>query len=470
MLSRLRELRPRTIWFRLAAWYAAFFVVGAAVLFGLAYLLLVSSLQRQDRDRLEAKVRELVAQYELGGREELERKVLFEERIARRRPFLVRIARPADHTLFITTPDQWADFDLTRLERPAMTTKNHWVAIPARDDDAILEIVSMRASDGAVLQVGSTTERRDTVLEQFTWIVVGILVPIGGVGMAGGAYLATRALQPIRQLIHTVHAIESGAMEARVATRGTGDELDELGVLFNGMLERIAALIHGMRAALDAVAHDLRTPMARLRGIAEVALRAETDGRASRDALADCVEESDRVLTMLNTLMDISEAETGALTLDLDTVNVRALFEDTLELYRDIAEDNDIRIEATAPRDLSLTADRNRMRQVMANLVDNAVKYTGRGGRVDLTAYAEHEHVVIVVEDTGIGIAPTDLPRIWDRLYRGDPGRARRGLGLGLSLVRAVVHAHKGRADVSSEPGNGARFTLSFPAPSPSHR
>jgi signal transduction histidine kinase len=167
--------------------------------------------------------------------------------------------------------------------------------------------------------------------------------------------------------------------------------------------------------------------MARLRGIAEVALRAEPDGRASREALADCVEESDRVLTMLNTLMDISEAETGTLALDLETMSVRSLFDDTIDLYRNIAEDREIRIEATVPSDLSLTADRTRMRQVIANMLDNALNYTAGGGRVGLTAYAANAQIVIVVEDTGIGIALTDLPRIWDRLYRGDPGRNRHG-------------------------------------------
>jgi len=471
MFSRLRELRPRTVWFRLAAWYAAFFAVSSAVLFGLAYLLLASSLQRQDRDLLEAKLRELAAQYEAGGLAALQRTLLLEQRTVRRRPFLLRVSRPGGNTIFMTTPDQWADFDLTRLDQPPTTAaKGRWIEIHARDDSAILEVVSTQAPDHTVLQVGLSTERRDTVLEQFAWIVLAILVPIGVAGIAGGAYLATRALRPIRQLIQTVHAIDAGAMEARVATRSTGDELDELGVLFNRMLDRIAALINGMRAALDTVAHDLRTPMARLRGIAEVALRAEPDGRAGREALADCVEESDRVLTMLNTLMDISEAETGTLALNLETMSVQSLFDDTIELYRNIAEDREIRIEAIAPSDLSLTADRSRMRQVLANMLDNALKYTARGGRVALTAYAAKAQIVIVVEDTGTGIAPTDLPRIWDRLYRGDLGRTRRGLGLGLSLVRAIVHAHHGRVDVSSEPGKGSRFTLFFPATSPSRR
>jgi HAMP domain-containing protein len=313
MFSKLREWRPTTVWFRLAAWYAAFFVIGSAAVFVLAYVLLASSLQRQDRDRIEAKLREVVVEYETGGLEAVKRETRPETRPARPQPFLIRVAGPDDDTWLLARPDQWADFDLRHLGRGAgaVVGKKHWASLAARDDEAALEVVSMRAPDRAILQVGASTERRDTVLEQFARIVLASMLPIGLLAVGGGAYLATRALRPLRDMVHTVRAIESGAMDARVATRGTKDELDELGRLFNEMLDRIASLVFGMRGALGAVAHDLRTPMARLRGVAEAALRVELEGSGYREVLADCVEESDRILAMLNTLMDISEAETG---------------------------------------------------------------------------------------------------------------------------------------------------------------
>jgi len=463
MFSKRREWRPTTVWFRLAAWYAAFFVIGSAAVFVLAYVLLASSLQRQDRDRIEAKLREVVVEYETGGLEAVKRETRPETRPARPQPFLIRVAGPDDDTWLLARPDQWADFDLRHLGRGAVVGKKHWASLAARDDEAALEVVSMRAPDRAILQVGASTERRDTVLEQFARIVLASMLPIGLLAVGGGAYLATRALRPLRDMVHTVRAIESGAMDARVATRGTKDELDELGRLFNEMLDRIASLVFGMRGALDAVAHDLRTPMARLRGVAEAALRVELEGSGYREVLADCVEESDRILAMLNTLMDISEAETGTLKLELDHVDVRSLLDDAVELYRDIADDKAIRVGIAAPRELRLLADRNRLRQVVANLLDNAIKYTPTGGRVDLVACAERADTVIVVEDDGVGISPVDLPRVWERLYRGEASRGQRGLGLGLSVVRAVVAAHRGSVEVSSEPGKGARFTLRFP-------
>jgi len=175
------------------------------------------------------------------------------------------------------------------------------------------------------------------------------------------------------------------------------------------------------------------------------------------------VEEADRILTMLNTLMDISEAETGAMKLHLEEMNISGLIKDTVELYAHVADDKGVSLHTSSPNDLLLTADANRMRQVMANLMDNAVKYTPSGGRIDLEAYQRDHHAVITIKDTGVGISSEDASKIWNRLYRGDQSRSQRGLGLGLSLVKAVVQAHAGRIEVSSEPGGGSVFTLYLP-------
>ena len=287
------------------------------------------------------------------------------------------------------------------------------------------------------------------------------------VGLAGGAVLTSSALQPLRRLADPVRSIlRTGRTDARVPTQDTGDALDELSSLVNAMLDRIDAVLAGMRGALDNVGHDLRTPMTRLRGIAETAL-GSGDPALLREALADCLEESDRVIEMLNTLMDISEAETGTMALRRERTDLNDLIRQSVELYEDLADERGVEIRTHVPSELVVDVDRNRMRQVLANLIDNAVKYTPAGGIVEISAHSERGDAVATVSDTGVGIPAEELPRIWDRLYRGDKSRSTRGLGLGLSLVKAIVAAHGGRVDARSRPGAGSTFELRLPAEVP---
>jgi len=252
-----------------------------------------------------------------------------------------------------------------------------------------------------------------------------------------------------------------------VPLAGTNDAIEELTLLFNTMLDRIEGLVGAMRGALDNVSHDLRTPLTRLRGTAELALAGAPDQERYREALAECVEEADRVLVMLNTLMDISEAESGAMQLQREPIALAEVVDRAVDLYRDVADAKGVTLKGDAGspegRNSVVSGDRTRLEQVAANLIDNAIKYTPGGGTVEVAIERDGPNATITVRDTGAGIPASELPRIWDRLFRGDASRSERGLGLGLSLVKAIVEAHGGTVGVTSDPGKGSVFSVSLP-------
>jgi signal transduction histidine kinase len=464
MYSRWREPLRRTLGFRLALWYAIIFVFSSLALTGLTYFLVDASLRQYDREIIGRTLLQYARAYEVAGVGGLQEEIQRTQATASPGPMLVRVVGSRQAVTFFSRPDEWPDFDLSSLQPASPEGTQTWSTIDA-GNGLSLEVASVRLRGGTLFQVGMSSERRTQLLQRFRRVLLVNLFSLIFIGLAGGAVLTSSALQPVRRLAETVRGImRTGRTDARVPAQHTGDALDELGSLVNAMLDRIDAVLTGMRGALDNVAHDLRTPMTRLRGIAETALQ-NADPAVLREALADCLEESDRVVAMLNTLMDISEAETGTMTLRREPADLHDLIQQTVEMYEDVADERGVEVTAATSPGLVASVDRNRLRQVLANLLDNAIKYTPHGGRVEIRASRDDRAAVVEVKDTGPGIPPDELPRIWDRLYRGDKSRSTRGLGLGLSLVKAIVQAHGGQVSVESAPGAGSTFALRLPLP-----
>ena len=468
-LESLKQLWKR-IGFRLWLWYSVIFLITSLILLLLIQSWLSAFLAKRDHQSAELELKELVALYESGGINSVRKEVAIHDTLPTQESFYFRIASPEKQTLLSSHSPSYEKFGPEDLEGSPTVSDDGWIRLSEQEDKSevrifgnadALEVASQRLPDRTLLQVGRSTEYREDLLEDFRFVFAISMIPLF---LLGGLLLTFRGLRPLRMMLVTMKSIQAGNMQSRVPVGRKNDELDEVAKLFNAMLEKIQNLITAMRNSLDNVAHDLRTPVTRLRVTAEAALQSQSEPEAYREALSDCLDETETILAMLDTLMDISEAESGSMKLSFDNIPVKKLLEDTIDLYEHVAEDKGLRVNLDCRESLIVKGDRNRMRQALANLLDNAIKYTDSGGTILLEAQQSDHEIVIVIRDTGIGMLPNELPHIWDRLYRSDQSRSQRGIGLGLSLVRAIVEAHNGRVEASSEIGKGSSFRIFLPS------
>jgi signal transduction histidine kinase len=453
---------------RLAAIYAMVFAAGACALFGVLYFALARSLEERDRAAVEQRAEAYALAYEHGGAFEL-RARLSADASPEVRSLFVRLLGPDGSTVFATVPSDWVDPQVERRLVPDgwggwNAQEIHSVRIP-RDEARDVAVASRVLSDGRLIQVARSGDSRAVLLAPLRRDFAGVGAVALILSLTAGTFLAWRATRPLRLVAATARRIiDEDDFAARIPNASGSGELAVLARQLNTLLDKNSDHVRVLRETLDNLAHDMRTPLTRLRGTAEVSLRDGGNPADARSALASCIDETDHVLHLLEALLDVSAAEAGVLALRRERVDMRTLVNRAADLYREVAEAKNIKVTVEVPGAAELDGDPVRISQALSNLVDNALKYTPDGGRVSIVAAREPGAVTVAVSDTGPGVPAGEREAVWRRLYRGDASRSQRGLGLGLTLVRAVAEAHGGSASVGEAPGGGARFVLRLPA------
>ena len=278
----------------------------------------------------------------------------------------------------------------------------------------------------------------------------------------GGYFLSARALRPIDHITQTAQKIAGGEdLSARLNLPDTGDEVSRLAATFDAMLVRLDNSFRRERQFTADASHELRTPLAAMQAILGVIREGERPPGDYRQALDDLAEEANRLRGLTEDLLRLARGEDET-TVTRERVALSDLLTDVADSLRPLAEDKGLALRVQVPEGLALTGDMDALIRLFVNLLDNAIKYTERG-EITLTARPEADELIVEVTDTGIGIPPEHLPRIFDRFYRVDSARSAGGAGLGLAIARQIAKAHGGRLEVRSAPGAGSTFTIRLP-------
>jgi len=453
----------RTVTFRLTLRYAVLFAVLSAAAFGLVYVMLASRLGGQMDERLHNSAKEFRALYLSHGLDALKAEFDREAQSNGIKTVFFRLLSNEGKTLAVSDLSAWRGLEAkptaaTISEKESFRT----LSLPGRRHT--VRVVSTKLQDGSVLQLGHSLKDDETLLERYRETFGWALAVMVTCGVIMGWLLARRAMAGVQRVTQTATQIGQGDLARRVPPGNEGAEIEQLARAFNDMLGRIQSLVAELKDVTNNIAHDLRSPITRLRGIAETTLTGPADMAAYREMAGAVVEESDRLVEMINTMLEIAQADSGMLALPDRPVDIGDVVRRACELFEPVAQDKGVHFESGVPTEtLMTTGDISRLQRAIANLIDNALKFTSAPGRVRVTVGGDESHVNVTVEDSGIGIDADSLRHIFDRFYRADPSRSTQGNGLGLPLARSIVRAHGGDIHVTSRPGEGSVFAIVLP-------
>jgi two-component system, OmpR family, sensor kinase len=292
-----------------------------------------------------------------------------------------------------------------------------------------------------------------------------ILLPITVIATGiAGMFLAGLTLRPVDSMIHTLKQITAENLKLKIHLPDTKDEIKRLADTFNDMIERLEKSFSSQQEFIEEVSHELRTPLTILKGELELALKKLRSPEEYEAVLVSSLEEIGKMSRVIEDLLVLARFDNNQMTLEIRRINLGSLINRTIDDMKVLAEQKDIEISLSSQENLILDGDENQLRRLLVNLLDNAIKYTSRKGKVTVTSHKDGTQARVVVSDTGIGIPADELPYIFDRFYQvARSRRTNHGFGLGLSIAKSIAESHHGKILVESHPGQGTTFTVSLP-------
>jgi len=462
-LKRLLNLKG-TLSFRLTLWYTMILVFSSLLALSIFYYRISSiTMERTDAELFE----EMEEFSELRSEEDLKqvKAVMASEVESEDEEIFYRILSIDGQELAMSSTQPWGRLevpgkilrDLRDQSRPVLRTLD----IP--NYEYKVRTIYGFISPTEVFQIGLSLEDNEEYLKVFRDLLFLLMIPLFIFSALIGWFLSRQALLGVEEVTLTAIDISKGSYDKRVQVKRRSYEVDRLANTFNSMLDRIQALLKNMREMTDNIAHDLRSPLTRIRGIAEMTLFSKISIKDYENMAASTIEECDNLIEMVNTMLDITETEAGVGEFKVEKVNLNRLIIDACELFRPTADEKGIDIKTILPDKLYCQGDSNKLQRLVTNLLENSIKYTESEGSVTISASLDNGQVNIIFEDTGIGISEKDLPKIFERFYRCDMSRSNAGIGLGLSLAKAIANAFGGTIIVNSTINKGSAFLVTLP-------
>ena len=451
--------------FRLTVWYALIFIVTSLLALSIFYFHISQITMENTDEELLEELEEFYVLMKEGGVDQVTLEIVMEAE-SEGKGIFYRLISMDGSIVKALNMEAYDDVGVSvkALEAIGNNEPYFFETVDVPGSDYNVRIIYGAISQSMIFNMGISLEDNYEFLGIFRNLILLLMIPLFFIAAFIGWFLARHALKGVEEVTQTAIEISKGSIDKRVQVKRRHYEIDRLANTFNDMLDRIQSLIRGMREMNDNVAHDLRSPLTRIRGIAEMTLMGKESISEYNEMAASTIEECDKLIEIINTMMDITETEAGVNQFKSEPIDIVKLVLSACDLFDPIAKEKEIQLITVLPEKLTISGDRSKMQRLITNLLENAIKFNKVGGTVTISVKQENQLVNIQIEDTGVGIPEEELPHIFERFYRCDRSRSLAGIGLGLSLAKVIARAFNGDIRVKSAIDRGSSFSVTLPS------